>query len=193
MIKQCQFETRFKHCEPPSRVIVTNIYEIKDWISLSQFIFSIGLLPFSCIFSIILNILTIVAIQDMWLANKKAAKPDTNSILNYMWWNAIFSLLFSLLFALKPLTICIDFVGIYCSPIYTSVWTQYFKIIGLNYAGTVLEMCSNLTSLLLSIERYSVIEPTSKYLGYFRQTTHKRMIKLSVAFSLVFCLVKGFE
>ncbi len=162
-LERCEFQKRLTACnvianykKKDTRKQEWNALDIANGAKQAQFIFII-ILPMISVLAIILNLLTIWTVHGIKVA-QKIKEPNQPVILmyDYMQWNGLFNSLYSFLFVFKPATICIDFVGIFCSSVWPSLWTQYFKIIGLNYFGTVLRICSNLSALAASIDRFVV-------------------------------------
>ena len=95
----------------------------------------------------------------------------------------------------SPLSACIDQIGVFCSIVVKSQIVQYFKIIGINYLGTVFKMCANLTGFAISVDRFSMNNSESKnsiLTRFSMQRVRHIVIGFSV-FSALTCLAKCFE
>ena len=109
-------------------------------------------MPCACILGLILNIRVIQVIRKN---KKKDLKEDFYS---YMSLNSKFNCTLCLLFAFYPINYCNQFKSdLFCSSIYNSLFDQYFKIYFVAYSGEAIKMCSNISYILITVNRYMLI------------------------------------
>jgi hypothetical protein len=111
---------------------------------------SIILSPLACLVGFYLNSLIIRTI-----ANHKFELKER--LYEFMSLNSKFNCVYCVIFVFNLMSECILVDSLYCSTVRQSLFVQYFKIIVINYVGNVIKMCSNITYILMTINRYMLI------------------------------------
>ena len=114
-----------------------------------EFIFLI-LTPIASAFGIVSNLLVILVVQ-------KNSKELKENHYKYMWMNSLINVLYLVIQPFNLLSECQQFDGWFCSSVRKHLFSQYFKIIFVEYASNLLRLLSNFTYAGFSINRSSLI------------------------------------
>jgi hypothetical protein len=137
------------------------------------------LIPFACIIGLLLNLRVIYVVHK----NKKVELKE--DFYKYMSLNSVFNCLFCMVYVFYPINFCqMQQTGFFCSTIYKTQAAQIFKIVFIGYFGEVLKMCSNISFIFITINRYMLI-------GKNHNMTLKKLSKLN--FKLVVFLTAIFS
>jgi hypothetical protein len=146
-------------------------------VNLLAFVF----IPFGCIAGLLLNVRVIWTIRK----NRKVELKD--NFYKYMSLNSKFNCLFCLIYVFYPINFCQKYeTGYFCSTIYTSIVAQVYKIFFMTYFGESIKMCSNISYILISVNRYMLI---GKEHSPLLEKISKWKIKKSVPFTILFSLL----
>lgn len=141
----CDFKNLEQNCDiQKGPMILPTVPDIINMFAITEFALALVIQPIACIIAIGINVLSIHAINAV-KRTIRSRKEDPAKMYSYMQWNAMFNIFYTMLFALAPMNVCVDYIGIFCSTVMVSVFTQYYKILFLNYLGTFCKLCSNLT------------------------------------------------
>jgi hypothetical protein len=123
-------------------------------------------IPCTCIIGLILNIRTVQVIKQ----NEKSVLKE--EFYKYMSVNSKFNCAYCLILAFYPINYCNQFKSdLFCSSI--GLFAQYFKIVFVAYLGETIKMCSNISYILITINRYMLI-------GREQSTFLERISKLEI-------------
>jgi hypothetical protein len=125
-------------------------YDIEYSLYIVQFIFNVILLPLFCILGFFSNALTIYVVTAQ-------AKELKEPFFDYMKLNSLFNCIYCVIFLTTLMNECIMFNGIYCSSVRTSLFAQWYKILVVEYFGDAIKICSNVTYILMNVNRYMLI------------------------------------
>lgn len=164
-----------------------NMYDLQVAFKLIEFLVSINIQLIICLLAIVLNCLVLLGTHDLKVSIS-SVKEEPIKMYTYMQWNAAFNIVYCLLFMFSPLTVCIDSIGIFCSDVRMSQLTQYYKVIGLSYLGTIAKMCSNFTAMAISVDTFVSNGSDRKCWRRLVNISPKKMI---AAFIMVACLISG--
>ncbi len=150
----------------------------------AKFAVSIVLNPILCAIGIYLSWLIIRTIN----RNQKELKDN---LYVFMSLNAKFNCAF---YIFNLMSECVSVDGIYCSAVRQFVWAQYFEILIVNYLGSVVKMCSSVSYLFLTLNRYMLIGKDHN--RFIEKLSGLSMQKVYIMLGLSSCglsLVKIFE
>jgi hypothetical protein len=117
-----------------------------------QDIFIFIAIPVASALGLFLNALIIRAVHQN---QEKELKDD---FYQYMSLNAEFNCLYCIIFLFYPVNSCVDIMADYfCSSIRTSNVTQLYKIVLVAFFGETFKMCSNISFILMNVNRYMLI------------------------------------
>nr|QVK46006.1 G protein-coupled receptor [Proales similis] len=162
-MEECDFDNRFAKCDLNQSTRAEAEWTAFDTAFLVagfKYAFAVVLLPIVCVIGLVTSCLQITVLRKM--IAKLAEKPhdDTSKrsrlMYSYLLQHAVGSAAVCALFAFKPLTECVSYAGIYCSPVYISWHTRLFEAIGLNLLGTALKLHTTSTALLFSLARLAI-------------------------------------
>lgn len=152
----CDFEEIFSKCDkskfksfedsPINLRSDTDLFYLFIWL---KFILLIILKPILCIIAIITNLLSIVVIS-----NKGKRKDFKNQMYQLITLNSVFNIFYSLILLSKLINECLYHNSqVFCSSVYQTNFSQYFKIFVVFFLGNLIRTCSNLTYLSFSLSR----------------------------------------
>jgi hypothetical protein len=155
-----------------------------------QFILLIVLNPIFCFFGIINNLLTIIVIS-----NKKMKKDFKDPMYKHIRINAFFNIIYCVIMLLKLINQCLFYTSdLYCSSLFTSTISQYFKIYVINFFGNVIKMSTNFSYIFFSISRYTLVSNKTKgFLKKFIGINMKKFYFMLILFCLLISLFKAFQ
>jgi hypothetical protein len=160
--------------------VYADYYEVRYIVEFILDLFAFVLIPLSCILGILMNLRVI------WTIHKNKEGELKEDFYQYMSINSIFNCLFCLMYVFYPINYCLEYQsGFFCSPISNSVAAQVIKIVFQAYFGEVVKMCSNISCIFITINRYVLIgiEP-SPMLKNISEWEIKRVVQLIILFSL---------
>jgi hypothetical protein len=139
------------------------------------------IVPFSCILGLLLNV------RVGWTIVKNGKKDLDESFYKYMCLNSIFNCLFCLAYVFYPINFCEQYeTGFFCSSIYNTVTAQVIKIVFQGFCGEVFKMCSNISYVFISINRYMLIgKDQNEILKKVSKLDFKNVIIFTVVFSML--------
>nr|QVK46007.1 G protein-coupled receptor [Proales similis] len=162
-MEECDFDSRFAKCDLNQSTRAEAEWTAFDTAFLVagfKYAFAVVLLPIVCVIGLVTSCLSIAVLRKMIakLAEKRYDDTSKRSRLmySYLLQHAVGSAAVCALFTFKPLTDCVSFGGIFCSPVYTSWHTRLFEAIGLNLLGTALKLHTTTTALLFSLARLAI-------------------------------------
>jgi hypothetical protein len=152
------------------------VFIFKYAVDLLAFIF----IPFACIFGILVNLRIINIIHKN---NVHELKED---FYQYMMLNSVFNCLFCFIYTFYPINFCLQFeAGYFCSTTHNSVAAQVFKIVFQTYFGEALKMCSNITYIFITINRYMLIgKAHNAIITQISELDFKKVAVVTIIFSL---------
>jgi hypothetical protein len=159
----------------------TDYYEI---VFAFQFVFdllSFVFIPLACILGLLLNA------RVVWVVLKKGKKYLNEDFYKYMALNSIFNCLFCFIYAFYPINYCLRYeTGYFCFAIYNSVALQVIKIVFIGYFSEVMKMCSSISYILITINRYMLVGKEHNFvLTIIAKWPLKYVIRATVIFSLM--------
>jgi hypothetical protein len=173
-----------KHCviKPSSSqqsmkmTAIDRLYQLNEM----KYFLIIILKPFVCLGGFLLNIF-IAYIQ---LKYRKTLKEK---FYKYMCLNSVFNSIYCFIHILDLINECIeDQNGVFCSSIYTTFFAQYFKKIAESFFAESIKLASNMTYILMSINRLMLI-------GREQVMLFERIAKLNFKSTLKFILLISFS
>jgi hypothetical protein len=161
--------------------IYTDYYEIVFIIQFAFDFLSFILIPLACILGLLLNA------RLVWIVLIKGKKDLNEVFYKYMTLNAIFNCLFCFIYAFYPINYCPRYQsGFFCSAITSSVAVQVIKIVFIGFFGEVLKMCSNISYILITVNRYMLVGKEHNFvLTNISEWNMKRVIGSTVVFSML--------
>nr|QVK45960.1 G protein-coupled receptor [Proales similis] len=168
-LNECNFTQLELSCSLTTLSIdYTSLYERMITAKYWNFICTVALLPCTALVGFVANAIS----RHMW---------------DYVYMNSVFMLLQSLIFAFAPLTACIEYNGIYCSPLILTRFSQAFYLFVESYAGNALRLMAHMSNLMFVLYRYAVNRNCWSQLRSLKPRTFLAAI---IVFSLVVSLSK---
>ena len=194
-IRECNFAEKFGKCFEKKRSFHVNdlslaslLFDYK-WL---QYVVVVCIQPILCIVSLSTNLLTISVI---W--SKKAADirwSAQNSMYKHIVANSWFNVLYSSIKLFSLVNICIYPRTSFCSSIYETEMSQYFKIYVIYFLGNAARLCTNISYIAFSMSRYflSTSNP-SHFFELFGHLKLRRFYAIVSLFALSLSLYKIFQ
>nr|QVK46009.1 G protein-coupled receptor [Proales similis] len=162
-MEECDFDSRFAKCDLNQSTRAEAEWTAFDTAFLVaglKYAVAVVLLPMMCVIGLVTSCLSVAVLRKMIAKLAEKRHDDTSKrsrlMYSYLLQHAVGSAAVCALFAFKPLTDCVMFGGIFCSPVYTSWHTRLFEAIGLNLLGTALKLHTTTTALLFSLARLTI-------------------------------------
>nr|QVK46025.1 G protein-coupled receptor [Proales similis] len=195
LIQSCQFAKRFEGCEKQAIEPMHQIgaFEVVHAVQMLKLISTVAIGPIVSLLSIVLNGITLKVFRMMhdspeYRANKQKAAND--KMWEYLRHNCALNLLQSIIFLFIPLTTCVEFNGIYCSPLILDRPVQWFFLLVQTYAGNVLKLMSSVT--YSAFVMYRLAFNTDRW-KRFRSMKPTRVMVGTLIFSAVWSVPTIFE
>ena len=190
MIEKCNFEKRIENCESERFEYKSewSKNDTKEIVILIEFMI-IFIIPLVGLFGLITNtfIVYVVSLTE----NKEYLNAKQYS---YMRIASIANALVCFISMFTPMYQCQSSDGIYCSSVYDLVFTQYFRIICVEFISSVLKMLSNFSYLGFLITRSSLIGKNhGKFIQFFSELSIVKFLSVSLILSSLFSIVKIFH
>nr|QVK45990.1 G protein-coupled receptor [Proales similis] len=193
----CNFSDRLAMCDklqPRNRDIKyeLNVYDVLIPIQMIKFVISVALKPFISVFGMILGFYTYLAFRDLKIRAKKSHEQQLvrkkANLFEYMQFNALFGAIYNLSLLPRLLGDCVDFGGIYCSPLFAKNAVRLFMLIDAQYFAASIRMCANLSFLAFTAYRFSMNQ-VSKGLEAFSSFCLKQKPKRVMAVSVLLAFI----
>lgn len=145
--------------------------------------------PIVCLLGIVTSLITIYVVSHK--TNRKELKENQ---YDYMRLNAIINVFIFLIQILSLISECQNFLGVFCSSIRSWSFSQYFKIIFVEYVSNVLRFASNFTYVGFAFNRLSLIgKDHNKLVKYMSELKIKQFIFTIIFPCLILPVVKLFR
>jgi hypothetical protein len=154
-------------------------FQVVTMIIFAQNLIVFIFIPTACSIGLVFNLSVIITIRK----NKK--KELKEEFFKYMSLNSKFNCMYCLIFAFYPINYCIERrSNLFCSSVDNTLLAQYFKIIVLTYLGESVKMCSNITYIFMTLNRYMLIgKEHSPTLTRISKVKFKKVLRITAAFS----------
>ena len=149
-LSHCDIDNRLKKCDVTpvldresffKSINDTDILFLIKWL---QFILLTILQPLLCGLGIINNLINLIVIK-----NKSKKKEFNETMYRFIEINSIFNIFYCLCMSMKLINTCIFDVGsVFCSSVYKTDSSQYFKIVFIFFLGNAFKLSSNISYLL---------------------------------------------
>ena len=190
MVEKCHFGKKLENCERERFEYKSkwNINDTKEIVILIEFMI-IFIIPLVGLFGLLTNSFIVFVISlsenNEYLKAKQYSFMSISSIANAV---VCFISMFT------PMYQCQSFDGIFCSSVYDLVFTQYFRIICVEFVSSVLKMISNFSYLGFLITRSSLIGKNhGKFIQIFSEISVLKFTSVSLFLSVLFSIVKIFH
>nr|QVK45946.1 G protein-coupled receptor [Proales similis] len=165
--QECDFDSMGARCEIQTiePIRQENGYAFVWRVKMAEFAISTVLGPLVSCLAAILNLLVLVVFRRMRSSPEFRKKKLTDKNLplwDYIYFNTFFVLCQALILAAEPLTACIEYDGIYCSPLMLTRFAHGFYLFVQSYLGNSLKLMANLTNSLFVLYRYGINSDTLK-------------------------------
>jgi hypothetical protein len=177
------YETKVNNCklddqQAQAKEILTTYYDFVNGINGAEVLLNTYLLPAACSLGFILSYKLIRVVSKNRKANLK------EDFFKYISLNAKCNCLYSLIYLSGLISY---WLAKFVFPITISAFWQYFTFIVNEYACLCVKACANVSYILMSLNRYMLIgKDHSPPLEYISKLPAKRIIRLTVLFSLLF-------
>ena len=162
----------------------TDIFYMMLWL---QFVLLILLKPLVCILALVSNGLTIAV-----LTNRSLKSEFNDQMYRHILLNAVFNLVYSGIMALKlAVNECLYYqASVFCSSLYQTNASQYFKIVVVDFLGNTFKTGSNLSYISFAFTRIALVRQQSVHRSVSRQ---KFSATYFVVFVCVGALLSGYK
>nr|QVK45963.1 G protein-coupled receptor [Proales similis] len=121
---------------------------------------------------------------------RKNKRTDKNRRMwDYVYINTFFVLLQAVIYALGPLTACVQYDGVYCTPLYFTRFMQVFYLFVESYLGNAFKLMGNVTNTAFVLYRFAVNRDCWPRL---RSTKPFRLVAFSFFFALLISSIRLF-
>lgn len=164
---QCNFEQMLNKCDQfksSSSSFHLNDVDVLFLIKWLEFVLLVIAKPCLCILGLFNSLLVILLLK-----NKSKKSLFKEVMYKHILLNTIFNMAYSFISLLGLLNTCLFYgSNIYCSHAYQTYSGQYFKIIGIDFVGSVLKFCGNVSYLFYSFSRYILVSnfKASPYINF---------------------------
>nr|QVK45956.1 G protein-coupled receptor [Proales similis] len=185
MAARCELQTIQQISEPNG---YTFVWKIK----FTEFVLNTVMASAINCFAVLLNAFVVFVFRRMWASEefrKKKLTDKNQPMWDYIYYNTFFVLLQALIFALEPLTACIEYDGIYCSPFILTRFAQAFYLFGQSYLANVFKLMANVTNTLFVFYRFGI---NSDRLAKFRKAKPVGLVTIFLVPALVISAITVF-
>ena len=191
---ECDFVNLFSRCLNQTYRPKANEIKIDDisftlrWL---QYIMLIILHPIFALIAIINNALVIFIIK-----NKSKKKLFKDRMYSHAIINAILNIAFCILIPFSLMTRCIySDTNAFCSSLFTLIPIQYFKIIVVNFLGSAMSTCTNLTYTFFLLSQFILATNFKEklLLKKFSQINLKLYVSFVILFGVLLSLHNLFQ
>nr|QVK45966.1 G protein-coupled receptor [Proales similis] len=157
----CDFEKMAQRCQIENvqpiekEATYTFVFRLKY----AEFVLGILLSPLVNLLGIVLNffvIRTFRCIERSPEIRRKKLTDKNRLMWKYLYINSYFVLIQAVINALGPLTACIEYTGVYCSPLILTRFMQVFYLFVENYIGNLCKLTANVTCTMFVLYRFAV-------------------------------------
>nr|QVK45954.1 G protein-coupled receptor [Proales similis] len=192
--RDCQIKSMIARCELQTihRILEPNGYTFVWKMKFTEFVLNTVMASAINCFAVLLNAFVVFVFRRMWASGdfrKKKLTDKSQPMWDYVYFNTFFVLLQALIFALEPLTACIEYDGIYCSPFILTRFAHAFYLFVQSYLGNVFKLMANITNTLFVFYRFGI---NSDRLAKFRKARPVRMIAIFLVPVLVISVITVF-
>nr|QVK45970.1 G protein-coupled receptor [Proales similis] len=161
LMRQCEFEQMAARCllEPVLPIKEPSSYTQVIKLKVAEFWASVLFGPAFSLVAVLVNVLVLLVL----ISEKRSASYRKNKLQDknrrmwrYVYINSWFTLFQALIFVSAPLTSCIEYGGVYCSPLILTRFAQYYYLVVESYLGNVFRLMTNLTNTMFVLYRYAV-------------------------------------
>nr|QVK46028.1 G protein-coupled receptor [Proales similis] len=170
----------------------TNAYEFMFAFDLPKMILVVIFTPLISFLGLLFNLLSIITFKAYWKSAeyRKQKLADQNSRMwEYVYMNCWFQMLHAAVMLIEPLTDCIEYNGIYCSPLILTRFVKWLYLLGVSYSGNVFKLSANMTNTAFVLFRFAV--NLDKWQRLRQLKVHKVTASI-VAFSLLISIIRLF-
>ena len=170
-IHSCNFSRLFENCNHTT-FKTSSFNGIQNFIILKWFrnVTEVYIRTILCSFGLITNIFTLKVIRI-----KKNSKNFNNPMYKHIGFNALFNILFCLIYLFSLMNICIYPNNSFCSSIWRTEFSQYFHIYVILFFGNSLRLCCNISNVFFSISRFALSGTSNE--NKLRKFMEKQKIK----------------
>jgi hypothetical protein len=187
-IKHCSVVSSNKQIGDDYKAYI-DFYDIINAFEFVNDLLEFFIIPFACILGLLLNL------RVVYTVHKNSKVELKENFYKYMMINSVFNSIFSTIYAFYPINYCQQYEkGYFCSTIYNTVPAQVLKIVFIGYFGEVLKMCSNISYICITTNRYMLIGKShNNMIEWVSQLNLKLVVVLTVAFSVLMNIGHAFQ
>ena len=194
-IRECNFTERLSKCFEKKRPLQLQGWSLwplffdYKWM---QYIIEVYFQPIMCILSVATNLLTICVIRSK---NVVLLKQSHHKFMyEHIVANSAFNVLYSLIKLFSLINICILPRNLFCSTIYQTETSQYFKVYVIYFLGNATRLCANISYTAFSVIRYFLSTSNkSRFFTIFKSLNLRRFYSIMSLFALGFSSFKIFQ
>nr|QVK46021.1 G protein-coupled receptor [Proales similis] len=199
----CDFAKRLALCSwPQVKQFPTDFtldsYKIALIIHLIKFISVVFILPLICFVSIVSNLIVVKVLQDMIAKFTKKRFDETSKkarlMYIYLKHQSMGGVLLCCIHLLRPLTECVGYADLFCSPLFLSIFARFLEAFAFNMLGSALKLFTTFCVLFFSIMRLSINVGKSDHpaLSFFISLKPSLVSVITLLFCLLLSTIKLF-
>ena len=198
--RSCNFSGRFENCafttfNTVSFVGIQSFTLLLKWF---KYVIEVYIRTILCLIGLITNLFTLKIIRAK-NSNKNSSKNHSknfkNSMYKHICINSLFNILFCLNYLFSLMNICIFPKNSFCSSIWRTEFSQYFRIYVVLFLGNSLRLCCNISYIFFSVSRFALSGTSNKnkLRTFIEKQKIKRFYIILFVLSLVFSVFLIFE
>nr|QVK45957.1 G protein-coupled receptor [Proales similis] len=192
--KECDFDAMGARCQIQTIEPVTepNSYSYVWNLKLAEYVLNTIMASALNSVAVLVNLFVILVFRSMRSSEefrKKKLTDKNQPLWDYVYFNTFFVLLQALIFALEPLTACIEYDGIYCSPFILTYFGKAFYLFVQSYLANVLKIMANVTNTLFVLYRYGI---NKDRLAKFRKRSPLKIVMICMCPALSISIITLF-
>ena len=196
LIYMCNFTQRLANCHEKKSAYFLDKFSLMGEINMMfifkwfQYIAEVYLKQMLCLIGIVTNVLILAVLK-----NKQMKKNLKNVMYQHIFANSVFNLILCILNIISLINVCIFPINSFCSSVFRSAFSQYYKIYFILFLGNAIRLCCNISYFTFSISRFfvSTSNTNGKYFKKFEQVKLKHYYGCVFLFSMCLHFSKMFE
>nr|QVK45968.1 G protein-coupled receptor [Proales similis] len=158
---QCDFDQMGARCliETVQPINEPSMYQMVLDLKIAEYWADVLLGPGLSLLAVVVNALVVLVFRSIRRSDeyrKNKLKDKNRRMWDYVCLNSYFVLFQALVFALGPISSCIEYEGIFCSPWILTRFMQVFYLFVESYLENVLRLMANMTNTMFVLYRYAV-------------------------------------
>nr|QVK45969.1 G protein-coupled receptor [Proales similis] len=159
--RECDFDQMGARCliETVQPINEPSMYQMVLGLKIAEYWADVLLGPGLSLLAVVVNALVVLVFRSIRRSDeyrKNKLKDKNRRMWDFVCLNSYFVLFQALVFALGPISSCIEYQGIFCSPWILTRFMQVFYLFVESYLENVLRLMANVTNTMFVLYRYAV-------------------------------------